>query len=440
MKRIRNSPYTIWSLSSLFLFIDTFVYSLALAALPSILQQHLHVTESFNGIVTTMFGIGGILGSLFTGFLSDKWSKRRIFQILVALLYISAGLVLYFTTHFYQLLVFRLINGMASGTACTMLYSAVGDVFPANLLGFKVAVMYFFNSLSYTIGPICGQRLFGLTGSIHSISLFIISLGCLEFALLVTISGDSLEIREESRRRSDITPPFVLTMEATNNVPIWRLVFLVPVILSTVSIISSIGMQCILELLVPLHLDRHFNLSDRIGITFVAYGISLTILTPIIGRFTDFFIDRYGNHTRYYLMCIGSVTTILFMVWIGLSGTYQLLLAGYILYAISNLLMFIPAQSAYGDLNNILGNNSMAQSYAIATISWDIGALVPPPISTALYSSAGFAKPIIGTAAVGCSICAIAFLIYGIKLQRKAVRSIEYKGPIAKEQDSKNGS
>ncbi|KAJ2609874.1 hypothetical protein EV177_004243 [Coemansia sp. RSA 1804] len=388
-------------------------------------------SESSNGAVTAMFGVGAILGGSFVMLLSDRLRLRRPFQLLGSVFYIVAGVIFYFAKRFYHMILFRLVNGVASGIACTLLYTAVGDVYPANLLGFKVAIVYFCNNISYTIGPICGEKLFD-KGGIPAIASVVIALGVLEFALVFTVVEDSLVLRNFLQRSSQTLPDSLLRASETDtyslhmidastsnkstpnisgnnideacftrlensnsmtitpadkrqpheqpppqpeetittansdakanpqSVTLWRLLFNVHVLVPTISIIVSIGIQCMLEAVVPLHLDDAFDMSSRSGITFVIYGLALTILVPVIGKINDLIIEYRGSHMRYYLMLFGSVTSILTITLLALAKSYGLMMFGYVLYAITNLCMCIPAQSAYGDFANYLDSNSMA--------------------------------------------------------------------------------
>ncbi|KAJ2401017.1 hypothetical protein GGI23_001670 [Coemansia sp. RSA 2559] len=442
IRRIKGSPVTIWAASSLFLFIDTFIYSLTVANLPDILQDKMHTSESANGVVTAMFGVGAILGAAIAMMFSDQHSVRRPLQLLGAVFYIVAGVVFYYAEHFYQMVLFRTVNGIASGVACTLLYTAVGDVYPANLLGFKVAIIYFCNNLSYTIGPICGEKLFD-TGGIPAIASVVIALGVLEFALVFTVIEDSLVLRghlQHGKKKSlesvssDDTDAVALqtlnentkyavgtarvseapfaqpanvnsmttvseeiqsheqpqSMASPRKMTVWRLVFHIHVLVPTISIIVSIGIQCMLEAVVSLHLADAFNASNKGGITFVIYGLALTILVPVIGKVNDVIIERYGDQMRYYLMLFGSVTSILTITLMALAKSYGVMIFGYVLYAITNLCMCIPAQSAYGDFANYLDSNSMASSYGISTIAW---ALASGVVCTLLYTTVGDVYP-----------------------------------------------
>ncbi|KAI7832107.1 major facilitator superfamily domain-containing protein [Kickxella alabastrina] len=331
IKKIRRSPTTIWVVSSLFLCIDTFIYALPMANLPEILQTRMHVSTSSNGTVTAMFGVGAAVSALIAGFVSDRFHTRRTLQILASVFYIVSGTVFYFVGNYYQLLLFRLIDGLAAGVSCTMLYTTVGDVYSAGLLGFKVAIIYFCNNIGYTIGPICGQKLFEI-GGIPGTAAMVIALGLLELLLLLTIVDDSLKIKQYVVSREARLPESILNnytalspldsgvdagrtdkddtakqllsesespkvninpnQDSKPDTPLWKFMLRLPVVASTLSIIASIGIQCTLDTLIPLHLIDKFQRSDSGGITFVIYGLALTVFVPVVGKLNNWLIKR----------------------------------------------------------------------------------------------------------------------------------------------------
>ncbi|KAJ2778006.1 hypothetical protein H4R18_004855 [Coemansia javaensis] len=459
LRAVRHAPATIWALSSFSLFLDTFVYALTVAMLPNVLQDDMGAPESANGVVTTMFGVGAIVGGLAAGVASDRTGDRRAMQTLGALLYMTAGLVFYFARHYYQMLVFRLINGVASGVACTLLYAAMGDVYPASLLGFKVAVICFFNNVAYTIGPICGERLFDVAG-VKGPAAAVIALSLLKFFLYATMAVEPLAIRQSARSQEpaakqaaaagivaraphdwealsqDLPEPGVAaapcpaggcgcrpacrspgdTLDGRSDISFARLVARPPVLIATVAIVSIIGIQCMLEGIVPLHLSDKFGYADSGGITFVILGLVFTVMAPVAGKVNDVLIARHGEAMRYYAMLAGSLATIPTMVLMAYAGSYGLMMVGYALFAATNMCVFIPAQSAYGDLVNEMGSNAMARGYAVSTIAWAVGAICLPPIGSALYTRSGFALPVIAVPAVACAISAgacLAFVVSG---------------------------
>ncbi|KAJ2010393.1 hypothetical protein GGI06_004960, partial [Coemansia sp. S85] len=433
LKRVRQSASTVWAISSLFLFIDTFIYSLTVANLPDILQSQMHVSQSSNGVITTMFGIGGVIGALASGMPSDRFGFRWPFQLMAAILYVVAGIVFYFSKRYYQLLLFRLINGIASGIACTILYTTVGDVYPADLLGFKVAIVLFSNNIAYTIGPVCGQRLFDQYG-VRGTASIVIAFGVVEAVLLLTVGEESLAIRralnasktpaefleqkfstataaslslqscsaDSIRHKGTRTPdrateafvqrcPSISSGDEGNAVrmPVWKLLTQLPVLVSTLSIFVATCIQCTLEGLVPLHMIDHFSRSDSTGVTFVIFGLALTIFVPLVGKANDRLIERFGDHVRYHVMLFGSLATIAAILIMALANSYALMMTGYVVLALTNLCMYVPAQSAYGELINCTETNAMGQSCSISVIAWAVGAIAMPPVGSALYASFG---------------------------------------------------
>ncbi|KAJ2159092.1 hypothetical protein GGF46_003293 [Coemansia sp. RSA 552] len=465
LRRIRRAPGTIWALSSLSFFIDTFVYSLTVAMLPDVLQNSMGAPESANGIVTTMFGVGGFVGSLATGILSDRLHDRRTLQMLGSLIYLVAGLVFYFAQHYYQILLFRLINGIASGCAGALLYASLGDVYPANLLGFKVAIVYFCNDIGYTIGPICGQKLYDAQG-VKGPASVVIALGIFKLLLLATAAEDSLTIRKELFHREPIMdvsiaptpqqsinefdsvqvaaiPPLsekaeILSLEKADghssvsyttpiqptadrlpdaqvNLSLPRLLLRLPVIVATLSIVASLGVQGMLEGLVPLHLIDSLNRPHDGGITFVILGLVFIVTVPIVGRTIDMLIEWRGERMRYFIFLFGSLAMILAMVVMSVAHSYTVLMVGFALFAVTNLCMCVPAQSAYGDFVNAIGTDSMARGYSIAVCAWATGAMVLPPIGTALYSRYGFTVPVIAVPTIFCVISASAAMVFIVR-------------------------
>ncbi|KAJ2307538.1 hypothetical protein IWW55_000917 [Coemansia sp. RSA 2706] len=423
LNRIRHSPATIWAIASLSLFIDTFVYTLTVSMLPDILQNTMHSPASANGVVTTMFGVGSVVGSTVSGILSDRLRERRGLQMIGAVVYSVAGIVFYFARHYYQVLLFRLIDGIASGVACTLLYASVGDVYPAKLLAFKVAVVYFCNNVAYTIGPVCGQQLFDMAG-VRGPAAVVIALGVLKLVLLFAFTKDSLAIRGQTHESGYIqavddgwslkSPP-----PPAKSMSLFKLLVRLPVVISTLSIITAIGIQCMLEGLVPLHLVDALNHPHDKGMTFVILGLVFTVMVPAIGKATDKLIEWRGEAMRYYIMLFGSLATICAVVIMALAKSYAVLMVGYAFFAVTDLCMFIPAQSAYGDFVNGENTDSMARGYSIAVFAWAVGAISLPPIGTALYSRYGFLAPTIAIAAVPCALCSVACLLFILRSAHK---------------------
>ncbi|KAJ2773692.1 hypothetical protein IWQ56_000889 [Coemansia nantahalensis] len=447
-----------------------FVYILTVSSLPQILQDDMGTSESANGVVTAMFGVGSAVGSVVAGILSDRVGNRRTMQAAGSLLYTAAGLVFFFSRHYYQVLVFRLLNGIASGVACTLMFAALGDVYPASLLGLKVAVVALCNNIAYTIGPVCGQRLFDI-GGVRGPATAMIALSIAKLLLFSTAAVDSLSIREsvhsqvpaaahadsaecivstphvwvasapltsdsgstvaravsapsrhEDKERRLVETLGVDASSTDDDVSVLRLLTRLPVIASTVVIVAIIGVQCMLEGIVPLHLRDKLKYTDSNGVTFVIIGVAFTVASPVVGWAADALVERWGEHARYYLMLAGSVAAMPALVLLALAPSYGVMMIGYVLFAIFDMCAFIPAQSAYGDVINRTTSNAMARGYGLATFAWAAAAMCLPPIGTALYERSGFVAPAIGVSLAACSVSAVACLLVIVSSYRSRRR------------------
>ncbi|KAJ1763264.1 hypothetical protein IWW43_000209 [Coemansia sp. RSA 1935] len=222
---------------------------------------------------------------------------------------------------------------------------------------------------------------------------------------------DMVQIDEEPATKERITSIPV----QPKSMSILKLLLRPPVVIATILIIASLGIQGMLEGLVPLHLVDTLKRPNVNGITFVILGLVFTALVPIVGKVNDMLIDRHGERMRYYVMLIGSLIMILAMVLMSLANAYGVLMVGYSFFALANLCMCIPAQSAYGDFINGAGTDSMARGYSIGVCAWAIGGIVLPSIGSALYSHLGFAKPVIGLSTAASLISMGACLLFIIQ-------------------------
>ncbi|KAJ2709066.1 hypothetical protein H4R19_004437 [Coemansia spiralis] len=443
--RIRYRPATVWAMSSFSLFVDTFVYSLTVAMLPEMLQNKMKAPESANGLVTSVFGLGSIVSCLAAGYASDKIRNRRTIQVLASLVYVVAGGIFFVAGHFYQILLFRLVNGVASGVACTLSFTSMADVYPANLLGLKTAVVYLFNDAAYTIGPLCGERLYHM-GGVRSPASVAIALGLLRFVVYLVAADDSLVIRDRQSLLLLPLPPAHTPSQADtsseagsssmdkgqyhasgdcldavkedyadSSMSMWRLLRSPDVIIATLSIATGLGVQCMLEALVPLHLIDSLHRPDDNGITFVILGLTFTVLVSPVGKATDVLIARSGEVMRHYMMLAGAGVMVLAAVVMSVAGSYAVLMTGFSVFALANLCMIIPALSAYGDFVNGANTNSMGRGYAISGCAWATGIAVMPAIGSALYARFGFTVPVVGVTLAMCAASAAGFLAFIIR-------------------------
>ncbi|KAJ1858699.1 hypothetical protein LPJ76_000763 [Coemansia sp. RSA 638] len=396
MADIRASPTAVVVGSCIAQLIDNITYTISFACLPHLFEDMKLASESQIGLVAAMFGIGGFLTSSLSGFVSDRLQSRKLPLVVGSIGYAICGCVLFFSHKLWHLLLYRLLNGMASGLVYPISTAAVGDVYPHKLLGLQMALLNVFNNAGYMIGPILGgaiydhagvrgvstvvKSLFNI-GGVKAPALVVIGLGLLKLAVFAIMAVDSLVIRDMiqiDEEPATKEPRITSISVQPKSMSILHLLLRPPVVIATILIVASLGIQGMLEGLVPLHLVDTLKRPNVNGITFVILGLVFTVLVPIVGKVNDMLIDRHGERMRYYMMLIGSLIMILAMVLMSLANSYGVLMVGYSFFALANLCMCIPAQSAYGDFINGSGTDSMARGYSIGVCAWAAGGIILP--------------------------------------------------------------
>ncbi|KAJ2278054.1 hypothetical protein J3F81_000673 [Coemansia sp. RSA 371] len=479
LRDIRSRPSTIWITSSTTALVNRLIYTLTIASIPDLLQKTMGVSRASNGIVTAAFGIGGLVAGSLIGYVSDRTQNRIGPQLCASVLYVVSGLVLYFAKHFYQIVIFRLILGIASSIADTMLFTTVADVYPANLLGFKMAVIFVFDNIGNMLGPLLGGKAYEHMG-VGGIAIIAIALGLFELCMILIFVRNSLDIRRtlassnvtqvgsladkpvkptiNSGRSSTDTHSVVesesgftdvsiiskteqshnLACNPNSHTPnpskkrldlhILRLLLQLPVAGPTVSIFVATGLQTVIETILPLRLFDKFGYSPAtIGIVFLIVGGVLILAMPAVGYVNDTVVSRHGEYMRYYTIATGALCVFLSQIVMSLAGSYVVLVFGYSLFAISTMVVIVPAQSAFGDFINSSESHAMAQCYSLAWIAEGLANIILPPIASGMYATVGFLTMLMSISAVLCTTCALAVLAFPIRqfwLSRHAIEQL----------------
>lgn len=92
------------------------------------------LTDSQWSTCVAMFCIGALFGALFAGWLSDRYGRKMSFM-LNNVLFVGAGVALYFTNGFWMLFCGRVVIGLACGGTTVVVPTYLGEISPANLRG-----------------------------------------------------------------------------------------------------------------------------------------------------------------------------------------------------------------------------------------------------------------------------------------------------------------
>ena len=117
-------------------------------------ESGLNFTEGQIGLAGGIYIAGACTGALFFSYLTDRFGRKRLFLITLAV-YLIFSFLTAFSWNFWSFVVFRFLAGTGIGGEYSAIYSAVDELIPARFRG-QVALAI---SGSYWIGAMLGSAL-----------------------------------------------------------------------------------------------------------------------------------------------------------------------------------------------------------------------------------------------------------------------------------------
>ena len=117
-------------------------------------ESGLNFTASQIGLAGGIYIAGACLGALFFSYLTDKYGRKKLFLITLAV-YLIFSFLTAFSWNFWSFVFFRFFAGAGIGGEYSAIYSAVDELIPARVRG-RVALAI---SGSYWIGTMLGSAL-----------------------------------------------------------------------------------------------------------------------------------------------------------------------------------------------------------------------------------------------------------------------------------------
>ena len=128
----------------------------------------LDFSSSQVGLIGTFYVIGAVIGALGFGYLTDRYGRKKLFFITLAV-YMLGTLLTAFSWNIWSFLIFRAITGSGIGGEYSAVNSAIDELIPARVRGFWDLVI----NGSYWVGAAVGaaSTLFFLNTSIFDVNL-----------------------------------------------------------------------------------------------------------------------------------------------------------------------------------------------------------------------------------------------------------------------------
>ncbi|MFC7020018.1 MULTISPECIES: MFS transporter [Haloarcula] len=358
-------------------------------------------TETLIGLVLSLFGLLNSFGQPFTGRVSDRTGRRRIF-VLVGLAIFAVGSAAYpFLTSYWSVLVARALQGIGAAFTIPATVALVNDYAESDAeRGGNFGVFNTFRLVGFGFGPIIAgvvitgglaardvvtYSLFGSTVSGFTAAFAVAVLGAVvSFVLVFLLIADppaaanaasknlAIAVRDPNGRGLDSV--FVLGV-------------------GTFLMATTIALFATLEGPIRMRLDES---TFMFSVQFAAVVIANVVFQVPIGRASD----RFG---RRPFVVAGFVVLVPSVFAQGVVTDPWLMLLARFVQGIGVALVFAPSLALAGDL---AGERGSGTTLSVLTMAFGLGVAAGPLASGLLFNFGGFSTPF--TVGAGLAVVALA--------------------------------
>ncbi|MBN2186387.1 MAG: MFS transporter [Dehalococcoidia bacterium] len=267
------------------------------------------------GLVVTVYGIARVIMDLPAGKLAQRWGRRPLLIIgpaLVAISALSCGLA----TDYWQLVVFRLLQGVGSALFSVAAIIAIGEISPPANRGQFMSLFWgaFLVGLSFgpTLGGFAGEYL-GYRAPFFCFA---------GLASLATLWGylripETKNMRSTGTAKTSSNSPAKIASAKTSPPLYLNLNFILICTVTLFTLFTVSGTQ--ITLIPILGYERLGLTESQVGLTLTVIAIMQLALVFLVGRLSD----KLG---RKALIVPGSIVTILGLLMFTHSASYRFFL------------------------------------------------------------------------------------------------------------------
>lgn len=238
---------------------------LYLPALPR-MAENFNAAPSLINLTLILFFIFYAAGSLFWGPLSDKYGRKNI--LLIGLVfYTAASTLCAFSGNVYQLIIFRIIQAIASGAATAVAQAIVKDSYTGRKRVSVLAVVSSMTMVAPIVAPVVGALILGFT-SWRGVFVVLAAIGC-----LITLAVIALEETIDERSTGSIFQSLGRLGVVAKNPRFMSL--LVTFSLMAIPMMSFISSSSYIYV-------NQFNLSEQVYSYFFAANAFFMVIGPLL--------------------------------------------------------------------------------------------------------------------------------------------------------------
>jgi len=392
MKKIFTDPFILLCAAGLF---SIFSSTISKSPVLPLFSAPLGPAPPGVGLIAAVSAFTGILASIPAGILSDRWGRKRMLIIAVAV-FSTAPFFYLMVTKIWQLALVRLYHGLATAIFMPVAMAAISDIFQKER-GEKIGLFSTATLLGRFAAPLAGGSILGLLAYDPMASYRTVYLVCglAGVSALLIIPAVRLQTK---KRKINPGEEWYNVFRAFRSVLCHRTIILTAAV--EAAILFAYGT---FETFLPLHaLSRGIN-TYYIGICLSSQIITLALSKPLMGRFSD-------KHGRVPQIIAGALIGAACIAAFSLAWSFITILALSIMFGFS-LSVVTSATSAFiADLSTLENRGS---AMGILGSVMDIGHTAGPIVSGFVAARLGFGSSFIG-AAIVLLIAASAFR-YGVR-------------------------
>ncbi len=336
--------FKVMSVVTLALFTDGLLYGLIIPLLP---YSPAKLSEDWMfEILSASYALGVIIATPISGFLSDRIGRR--YPMIAAVFIQSLSIFMFATsTHFYLLVLAKLMQGTAASTTWSSGLALITDHFTTNraqMLGYALLG----NTIGLVIGPLLGGFLFEKFD--------------FKFPFIIAACFMAVDIFLRLKWVDNIRANVTISLKEIQSLVQDR-----TILVTSVVIIMGAWCWCVLESLFPLYLKNStLASSTEIGGLFTISCLIFGLACPFIGYLTD----RFGS---WKTMIFGLVFLALAIPMLCFST--NLLKAG-IALTLANIAYGFALNPTLSELSTAADRKNIgayATTYAIYNIAYSFG-------------------------------------------------------------------
>ncbi|WP_425538946.1 MFS transporter [Microaceticoccus formicicus] len=286
--------WPIFLLMGLTTFIAMVVQNAPSGVLP-LMSQGLNVDATKLGNFVGMYALVSAISAIPLTTLTVTMNKKRVLMMILSGFLIS-NLGIAFASTYTIAFIFRLIGGVSAGLIWSMICPYGLKLAPNNQQGLAITVIIG----GSTIGVSFGSPIFNVIGNQISWRVEFIALGILTFITMLLVIFFLPSVPGEQRSKSN-SP-----LELIKNRGIQKVI-----LLTVLSVMANYGLFTYMALLV-----QDIGFSGGIELASLLFGIGSFIAVIIAGKY----LDNYLKGTVTFMMGIGAVSAVLFLVFGGTTG------------------------------------------------------------------------------------------------------------------------